>query len=112
MLLYPYMPDTAKKLHKQLNVPAGAFVIPNHFYCLLPPGHKIGKPCPLFTKMEASHMEELRVRFSGNQKSRSPEADTSSNSSKAKESSPVNTSASTGASSEEILKLQHDIEAQ
>lgn len=33
----------------------------------LKPGHKIGKPVPLFEKIEQSRLEELKKRFGGSQ---------------------------------------------
>lgn len=34
---------------------------------LLPAGHKIGKPLPLFTKLEQSRIDELRKKYGGAQ---------------------------------------------
>ncbi|XP_046390928.1 methionine--tRNA ligase, cytoplasmic [Ischnura elegans] len=118
MLLSPYMPETARQLHQQLNAPPEAMVIPNHFYCLLPAGHKIGKPFPLFSKIENSQMDELRNRFSGNQKNRSPgptnEAKPAVTPVKdVKSQSTTAESVSTPkASNEEILRLQAEVEKQ
>ncbi|XP_071446728.1 methionine--tRNA ligase, cytoplasmic isoform X2 [Hetaerina americana] len=119
MLLSPYMPETARQLQQQLNAPQNAFVIPNHFYCLLPAGHKIGKPFPLFTKLENAQMDELRNRFSGNQKNRSPgpTVDTKSPSTVVKDgadSQPVSVQPekSPKASNEEILGLQAEVDKQ
>ena len=36
---------------------------------LLPTGHKIGKPVPLFTKIEPERVEELKNKFAGKQQS-------------------------------------------
>lgn len=36
---------------------------------LLPSGHKIGKPAPLFTKIETAHVEELKAKYGGKQQS-------------------------------------------
>lgn len=36
---------------------------------LLPSGHKIGKPAPLFTKIDLSQVEELKKKFAGKQQS-------------------------------------------
>lgn len=34
---------------------------------VLPPGHKLGKPSPLFSKIEQAHVEELKKQFAGKQ---------------------------------------------
>lgn len=34
---------------------------------MLPPGHKIGKPTPLFNKIEQSKIDELKKKFAGKQ---------------------------------------------
>lgn len=38
---------------------------------LLQSGHKIGKPAPLFTKIEQDRLEELKQKFAGKQASNS-----------------------------------------
>ncbi|RZF48248.1 hypothetical protein LSTR_LSTR006215 [Laodelphax striatellus] len=67
ILLKPYMPQTCDVIAKQLNAPDSVFVLPSHLALLLSPGHKIGKPAPLFTKIEPSTVEELKKRFGGKQ---------------------------------------------
>lgn len=32
---------------------------------LLPPGHKLGEPAPLFAKLEPAKVEELKKKFAG-----------------------------------------------
>lgn len=70
-LLQPYMPDTSSKLKSQLN--CEDFVLnPDNIEIinLLPTGHKIGDPQPLFTKIEPELIEEYRKKFAGSQESR------------------------------------------
>ncbi|XP_023160349.2 methionine--tRNA ligase, cytoplasmic [Drosophila hydei] len=67
-LLFPYMPTTARTMFAQLktkqtpldaNKPLATM--------LLPTGHKIGKPSPLFTKLEQSFIDELKGKYGGSQ---------------------------------------------
>lgn len=68
VMLLPYMPRLSANLQDQLGV-AGSDV--NHligeFVCRLPAGHTMGKSAPLFQKIEQSHIDELKKRFSGAQ---------------------------------------------
>ena len=59
------MPLVSKQLQLQLAFPADVLIVPDHFVPMLPEGHKIGLPTPLFQKLETSLGEELRKRFSG-----------------------------------------------
>lgn len=34
---------------------------------LLPPGHQIGKPAPLFQKIEQNVIDELKAKYAGKQ---------------------------------------------
>ncbi|KAJ9599356.1 hypothetical protein L9F63_010177, partial [Diploptera punctata] len=74
ILLKPYMPVTSDIMKEQLQAPDDVLVIVPEFTMLLPPRHKLGKPSPLFTKIEPAQVEQLKQQFSGRQKSRSPEA--------------------------------------
>ncbi|XP_028041146.1 methionine--tRNA ligase, cytoplasmic isoform X1 [Bombyx mandarina] len=72
-LLAPYVPDTTRKLRGQLNVDAEKLRLnPENPRLLryLPPGHVIGKPEPLFVKIEQERLEELRARYAGTQSQR------------------------------------------
>lgn len=40
---------------------------------LLPKGHKIGKPSPLFTKLENDFIHEMRLKYSGGQDTKKTE---------------------------------------
>ena len=64
VLLLPYMPETSRQLQSQLNVTAEAVnVLVPHFVCRLPAGHRIGKPAPLFQKIEKAQVDELKLRY-------------------------------------------------
>ncbi|OWF40602.1 Methionine--tRNA ligase, cytoplasmic [Mizuhopecten yessoensis] len=65
VLLQPYMPATSETIQKQLNCPKEANVVHPEFLCHLPPGHKIGQPSPLFEKIAASKMDDLKKKFAG-----------------------------------------------
>ncbi|XP_034242379.1 methionine--tRNA ligase, cytoplasmic [Thrips palmi] len=67
ILLQPYMPEISKVMHEQMNSPKSINVITDSIVKLLPAGHKIGKPAPLFTKIEASQTSDLKKRFAGKQ---------------------------------------------
>lgn len=62
------MPDASRALRSQLAAPADNFVLtPDNtdIVMLIPAGHKIGKPAPLFEKLETARVDELRQRFGG-----------------------------------------------
>ncbi|RZC42962.1 methionine--tRNA ligase, cytoplasmic [Asbolus verrucosus] len=65
-LLHPYMPNTSDILKKQLNVTNTALNPESiEITQFLPPGHTLGEPSPLFTKLEPSRVEELKQKFAG-----------------------------------------------
>ncbi|KAL4706246.1 hypothetical protein ACJJTC_017413 [Scirpophaga incertulas] len=72
-LLTPYVPGACRKLREQLGVDAGQLRInplnPS-FIQYLPRGHVIGKPEPLFTKLEPDMLDKLRAKFAGTQTER------------------------------------------
>ncbi|XP_064594785.1 methionine--tRNA ligase, cytoplasmic-like isoform X2 [Liolophura sinensis] len=65
VLLRPYMPSVSVTIQEQLQLPDEAVIICDQFVCQLPPGHKIGKPSPLFQKIETATITELKKRFAG-----------------------------------------------
>jgi len=65
ILINPYMPDTSVEIQKQLALPSDCLVIPEYFRPLLPTGHVIGVPSPLFKKIDDELAETLRKRFEG-----------------------------------------------
>uniref|UniRef100_S4P722 Methionine--tRNA ligase, cytoplasmic n=2 Tax=Pararge aegeria TaxID=116150 RepID=S4P722_9NEOP len=72
-LLAPYVPDTSRRLRAQLNVHADALRINPQNPSLvqyLPAGHVIGKPEPLFTKLESEVLDQLRAKYAGTQSER------------------------------------------
>lgn len=68
-LLAPFMPSTAKQLRSQLGLSNKSYgYIPEIITNMLPIWHKIGKPSPLFTKIEDQKIEMLRKKYAGQQK--------------------------------------------
>ena len=63
VLLQPYMPVISKDLQKQLKAPAECNIICEKIYQLLPPGHKIGVPSPIFTKIEPDFLQSLKKKY-------------------------------------------------
>ncbi|OQR78339.1 methionine--tRNA ligase [Tropilaelaps mercedesae] len=63
--LEPFMPDTAKELRRQLNIPQ--LQLENQFRPLIPSGHKIKNSAPLFKKIESDAIEKFRKKFGGHQ---------------------------------------------
>uniref|UniRef100_A0A0C9RA76 Methionine--tRNA ligase, cytoplasmic n=1 Tax=Fopius arisanus TaxID=64838 RepID=A0A0C9RA76_9HYME len=67
-LLGPFMPDTSRELRKQLGLDGSTYgYIPEKVSILLSPGHKLGEPTPLFSKIEEAVVEELRSKYGGKQ---------------------------------------------
>ncbi|KAM0727801.1 Methionine--tRNA ligase, cytoplasmic [Formica fusca] len=67
-LLAPFMPSTAKQLRSQLGLSNKSYgYIPETITNMLPTWHKIGKPNPLFTKIEDQKVEMLRKKYAGQQ---------------------------------------------
>ncbi|KAJ8704457.1 hypothetical protein PYW07_011645 [Mythimna separata] len=72
-LLSPYLPETSRRLREQLNVkPETLRINPENpsFLQYLPSGHVIGKPEPLFAKIEPEVLEKLRAKYAGSQSDR------------------------------------------
>lgn len=65
IMMQPYMPDVSAQVAKQLEMSPDLFIIPSTFVQMLPTGHKIGTPYPLFKKIEPAVAEELKKRFAG-----------------------------------------------
>ncbi|KAK7794459.1 hypothetical protein R5R35_003822 [Gryllus longicercus] len=78
VLLHPYMPSTSEEICEQLNAPKDVMALSPEVVQLLPTGHHIGKPKPLFAKIETAQIDKLKQQFSGRQKSASPEKSTPS----------------------------------
>ncbi|XP_065883047.1 methionine--tRNA ligase, cytoplasmic-like isoform X2 [Dysidea avara] len=67
IMLQPYMPAVSDEIQRQLQAPKRCNVLLDHFVQFLVPGHKIGKPTPLFNKIEADMAQQLKERFQGKQ---------------------------------------------
>lgn len=62
------MPTTAKQLRSQLGLSNKSYgYIPETITNMLSTWHKIGKPSPLFTKIEDEQVEMLRKKYAGQQ---------------------------------------------
>merc|ERR1711884_475209 len=59
------MPDTSVQIQKQLTMSSDLLVIPECFAQLLPAGHVIGTPYPLFKKIEVEVGDEMKAKFAG-----------------------------------------------
>lgn len=69
VLTAPFLPDTAERMLRTLDLPLSELAhwpaSPDEALALLPPGHRIGTPRPLFAKIEDSQLEAWRARFGG-----------------------------------------------
>lgn len=104
VLLQPYMPEVSATIQQQLNAPESCNVIYEDFVCHLPTGHNIGKPSPLFQKIEASTIAELKKKFAGTAPIPTPKAKQQND----KDKSPTGPTASP----EEIQKLTDEVTKQ
>ncbi|XP_019900678.2 methionine--tRNA ligase, cytoplasmic isoform X3 [Esox lucius] len=79
VMLLPYMPTVCQTIREQLNAPptvtATMLQGTGNFVCCLPAGHHIGVVSPLFQKLEADQIEDLKKRFGGQQPKASTQAD-------------------------------------
>ncbi|XP_034942516.1 methionine--tRNA ligase, cytoplasmic [Chelonus insularis] len=67
-LIAPFMPNISRNLRSQLGIDASTYgYIPEKVSILLSSGHKVGKPSPLFTKIDEKQVEQLRIKYSGQQ---------------------------------------------
>ncbi|KAF9420667.1 hypothetical protein HW555_003214 [Spodoptera exigua] len=72
-LLTPYLPETTRKLREQLKLkPEALRINPENPSLIqyLPSGHVIGKPEPLFAKIETELLYKLRAKYAGTQSER------------------------------------------
>ncbi|KAI5638106.1 WHEP-TRS domain-containing protein [Phthorimaea operculella] len=72
-LLQPYMPHTTRRLREQLSVEQSALRLNSQkpaWIQYLPAGHKIGKPEPLFAKIDPAVVEQLKAKYAGTQSER------------------------------------------
>ena len=81
VLLHPFMPNTSSVIQQQLNISDVNFLKENLcFVELLPKGHVINKPFPLFSKMEETTIISLKNKFFGAQDTKKGESKTKVNS--------------------------------
>ena len=72
-LIAPFMPSTTKELRGQLGLTQKDYgYIPEVVSIMIQPGHTIGKPSPLFSKIEDKKIAELRKKYAGKQDSTPP----------------------------------------
>ncbi|KAG4067422.1 hypothetical protein HA402_009659 [Bradysia odoriphaga] len=78
-LLFPFMPQTSRTIFQQLNTTQRIVDTERPFMVqYLEAGHKIGKPSPLFAKIEAARLEELKQKYGGQQEAAVPQQQFSS----------------------------------
>ncbi|CAM0135221.1 methionine--tRNA ligase mes1 [Umbelopsis sp. WA50703] len=63
-IFYPYMPGTSEGILRQLNAPERT--IPDEFVSDILPGHKIGKPEYLFTRIDDKMEQVWKAKYGGN----------------------------------------------
>merc|ERR1719445_260427 len=81
VLIQPSRPNLSKNLQTQLASPDSVNVIPEHFYCMLPVGHKIGVPSPLVSEIKPDTIAALKAKYAGKQSERGDKVKTGSPSS-------------------------------
>ncbi|XP_059499902.1 LOW QUALITY PROTEIN: methionine--tRNA ligase, cytoplasmic, partial [Stegostoma tigrinum] len=67
VMLLPYMPTVSAAIQEQLQAPEECNSLTDRFVCVLQAGHRIGTVSPLFKKLEADQIEELRKKYGGQQ---------------------------------------------
>lgn len=69
VVISPFMPTISNIIHEQLNMPENRKLFTDSFVPLLDPGHKIGTPFPLFSKLDDTTMTKLKEKFAGKENS-------------------------------------------
>ncbi|KAJ0245519.1 Methionine--tRNA ligase [Hirschfeldia incana] len=73
-LLEPFMPSFSREVFKQLNLPLHFSLsdegIASRLWEILPPGHKIGTPQPLFKELDKEEVDQYKIKFAGSQADR------------------------------------------
>ncbi|KAK0178335.1 hypothetical protein PV328_002294 [Microctonus aethiopoides] len=73
-LISPFMPNTAREMRSQLGLDINVYGYISEFVALtLPAGHKLGKPSPLFARIEDAQIETLKIKYGGKQQTETPE---------------------------------------
>uniref|UniRef100_H2YYM3 methionine--tRNA ligase n=1 Tax=Ciona savignyi TaxID=51511 RepID=H2YYM3_CIOSA len=67
ILIHPYMPHTSQVIQQQINYPSDGNMIPDSITRMLPSGHTINQPAPLFRKLEEAEISEYKSKFAGRQ---------------------------------------------
>ncbi|GAB6032343.1 Methionine--tRNA ligase, cytoplasmic [Chamberlinius hualienensis] len=70
LMIEPYMPTVSGNIQQQLNIEGQIDLLPSRVSCILKGGHQLGKPSPLFQKLDAKEIEVFRKKFAGTQQSR------------------------------------------
>ncbi|KAI8910367.1 tRNA synthetases class I (M)-domain-containing protein [Gorgonomyces haynaldii] len=74
-LIYPFMPTTTSSILRQLNAPMRR-ITDTYEGTDLRQGHLIGKPEYLFTRIDEKRIQELRLKYSGQQAEKKPKKPT------------------------------------
>ncbi|KAJ4904487.1 putative methionine--tRNA ligase [Raphanus sativus] len=73
-ILEPFMPSFSREVFKQLNLPLHFSLsdegIASRLWEILPPGHKIGTPKPLFKELTDEEVQQYKDKFAGSQADR------------------------------------------
>lgn len=71
-LLEPFMPSFSAEVMKQLDLPPSEISLPDvdkemgiKLWEIVPPGHKIGEPKPLFVELTDKEVEVYKMKFGG-----------------------------------------------
>ncbi|XP_027055793.1 methionine--tRNA ligase, cytoplasmic-like isoform X1 [Pocillopora damicornis] len=81
VLIHPYMPGVSEEIQRQLQVSDDGNVVLDNFIPYLQPGHKIGKPKPLFQKIDASVADQFRAKYGGNKQKKQTAGEEAANTS-------------------------------
>jgi methionyl-tRNA synthetase len=72
-LIHPFMPVTSDSILTQLSAPPR--IVPEAFSIDILPGHQLGTPSYLFTKIDEKMADTWRSKFGGSQPAAEPDAD-------------------------------------
>jgi len=65
VIISPFMPTISKVLQEQIDMPKDRKLFTEFFVPLLKAGHTIGRPFPLFSKLEESSVAAFKSKFAG-----------------------------------------------
>lgn len=119
ILLEPFMPSFSQKVLEQMNLPlpslslceeAGDLKKIQSLHDLVPSGHKIGRPEPLFSELKDNEVEEYRDKFAGSQAERADRAAVDAATAKVKQASFIEANgAKPGKGSAPVSKKKPDV---